>query len=66
MSRSVQLVYLDCWWMTMHLCILVVLETVSKPMKSLIMMGIQVVIAIRLLHKRERWITRNQNTDQYP
>lgn len=50
----------------MYLCILAVLEAVSKPMKSLIMNGIQPVIAIRLLCKRERWITRNQSTDQYP
>lgn len=49
----------------MHLCILVVLETVSKSMKTLIVIGIQAVIAIRLLYKRGRWITRNQNTDQY-
>lgn len=41
-------------------------ETVSKPMKSLVMNGIQPVIAIRLLCKRERWITRNQSMDQYP
>jgi hypothetical protein len=39
-----------------------ILETASKPMKSLIMNRIQVAIPIKFLCKRKRGIIRNQST----